>query len=169
MLRTMMTVMALSASTMLTACDSSGIAGPGDVRRLAEAKALWLSRSFTDYTYEIRTSCFCPPEVNQWSRVEVRSGVVVDVDAVDPTPNFPITTLSYWQPIDTLFADIERAISNDGFNSVYAKVDVTYDAQYGFPTSIDYISKPNIADAGASISVRNVVPLTSFVINPVRQ
>ena len=155
-----MTVTALSASAMLTACDSSGIAGPGDIRRLAEAKLLWESRPFADYTYEIRTSCFCPPEVNQWSRVEVRNDVVVDVDAVDPNPNFPITTLSYWQPIDTLFADIERAIAADGFNSVYARVDVTYDSQLGFPTSIDYVSKPNIADAGASISVRNVVPLT---------
>jgi hypothetical protein len=155
----MMLVLALSASATLTACDSSGIAGPGDIRRLAEAKQLWLARSFTDYTYEIRTSCFCPPEVSQWARVEVRSGAVVDVNAVDPDPNFPITTLSYWQPIDTLFADIERAIADNGFTSVYARVDVTYDAQLGFPTSIDYVSKPNIADAGASISVRNVVPL----------
>ena len=160
MLRTLMTVTAFSASAMLTACDSSGIAGPGDVRRLAEAKQRWESRSFPDYTYEIRTGCFCPPEVNQWSRVEVRNGVVVDVDAVDPDPNYPITTISYWQPIDTLFAHIERAISESGFNSVYARVDVTYDSQLGFPTSIEYVSKPNIADAGASISVRNVVPLT---------
>ena len=161
-MRRLMTVMALSAGAMLTACDSSGIAGPGGVRRLAEAKLLWASRPFTDYTYEIRTSCFCPPEVSQWSRVEVRNGVVVDVDAVDPDPDFPITTLSYWQPIDTLFAGIERAIANSGFTSVYARVEVTYDSRLGFPTSIDYVSKPNIADAGASISVRNVVPLNGI-------
>ena len=160
MLRTLMTVTALSASAMLTACDSSGIAGPGDFRRLTEAKQRWVSRPFADYTYEIRTSCFCPPEVNQWTRVEVRNDVVVDVDPVDPNTNFPITTLSYWQPIDTLFADIERAISETGFSSIYARVDVTYDAQLGFPTSIEYVSKPTIADAGASISVRNVIPLT---------
>ena len=53
-------------------------------------------------------------------------------------------------------------MSGSGFSSVYAKVNVTYDAQFGFPTSIEYISKPNIADAGASISVRNVVPLTGI-------
>jgi len=162
-LRTLMTVMALSVSAMLTACDSSGIAGPGDIRRLADAKRLWESRSFTDYTYEIRTSCFCPPELNQWSRVEVRNGAVVDVDAVDPDPTFPITTISWWQPIDTLFADIERAISSGGFNSAYARVDVTYDSRYGFPTSIEYVSKPTVADAGASISVRNVVPLNGIL------
>lgn len=159
MLRRMMMVMTLSASATLAACDSSGIAGPGDIRRLAEAKLLWKSRAFTDYTYEIRTSCFCPPEVNQWTRVEVRNGAVVDVDAVDPAPNFPITTLSYWQPIDTLFADIERAISESEFGSIYARVVVTYDSRLGFPTSIEYISKPNIADAGSSISVRSVIPL----------
>ena len=162
MLRSLMTVMVLSASATLTACDSSGIAGPDDVRRLVHAKERWASRPFADYTYEIRTSCFCPPEVNQWSRVEVRNNVVVDVDAVDPDPGFPITTLSYWQPIDTLFADIERAMAGSGFSSVYAEVNVTYDAQFGFPTSIEYVSKPTIADAGASISVRNVVPLTGI-------
>ena len=159
----MMTVMALVAGATLTACDSSGIAPPGDVRRLNEAKLLWQSRSFTNYTYEIRTSCFCPPEVNQWTRVEVRGGAVVDADAVDPDPNFPITTLSYWQPIDTLFADIERALASGGVISVYARVNVTYDSQLGFPTSIEYVAKPNIADAGASISVRNVVPLAALL------
>ena len=162
MLRRLMTVMALSASAMLTACDSSGIAGPGDFRRLIHAKERWASRPFADYTYEIRTSCFCPPELNQWSRVEVRNGAVVDVDAVDPDPAFPITTISWWQPIDTLFADIERAMAGSGFSSVYAEVNVTYDAQFGFPTSIEYVSKPTVADAGASISVRNVVPLTGI-------
>jgi hypothetical protein len=159
----MMSVMALTTSATLAACDSSGIAGPGDVRRLSEAKALWASRPFTNYTYEIRTSCFCPPEVTQWARVEVRNGAVVDVDAVDADPAFPITTLSYWTPIDTLFSDIERALSSGGFSSVYARVDVTYDAQLGFPTSIEYVAKPNIADAGASISVRSVVPLNGIL------
>ena len=160
-----MTVMALSACAVLTACDSSGIAGPGGERRLVEARALWEARPFADYTYEIRTVCFCPPEVTQWARVEVRNDVVVDVDAVDPQPQFPIGTIQYWQPIDTLFADIERAISSGGLNSAYARVNATYDSRYGFPTSIEYVSKPNIADAGAAISVRNVLPLNGLSIH----
>jgi hypothetical protein len=32
----------------------------------AEARA---AHPFADYSYEIQTFCFCPPEVNQWTRV----------------------------------------------------------------------------------------------------
>ena len=154
--------MSLSTGATLTACDMSGIIGPGDMRRLAQAKARWESRPFTDYSYEIRTSCFCPPEINQWARVEVRNGVVVDVDAVVPDPNFPISTISYWQPIDSLFSNIHRAMTTSTFSSAYSSVDVSYDSRLGYPTSIEYVSKPTVMDAGALISVRNVIPLNGI-------
>ena len=162
MLRKLTMVMALSASATLTACDSSGRVGPGDVRRLAQAKLRWEARPFTDYSYEIRTDCFCPPEITQWARVEVRNGAVVDVDAVAPDPNFPITSISYWQPIDSLFSGIHRAMSTGTFSSAYSSIDVIYDSRLGFPTSIEYVSKPTVADAGALISVRNVIPLNGI-------
>lgn len=144
---------------MLMACDSSGIVGPKEFRRLAEAEARWNARPFADYTFEIRTFCFCPPEMAQWTRVSVRNGVVVAADAVVPDPNFPITTLRLWQPIDSLFSDLHRVMSSGPFESPYAEVVVEYDPVLGYPTLIEYIEKPTVADAAATITLRNVLPL----------
>lgn len=142
----------------LTACDSSGIVGPKDFRRLAGAEARWNARPFADYSYEIRTFCFCPPEMAQWTRVSVRNDVVVDAVAVEPDPNFPITTLVYWQPIDSLFSDLRRVMSGGPFESPYAEIRVEYDPELGYPTLIEYIEKPTVADAAATITVRNLLP-----------
>jgi uncharacterized protein DUF6174 len=145
----------LAIALVVTACDSD-IVGPGDLRLLGEAHARWNARSFADYTYEIQTLCFCPPEITQWTRVTVRDGAVANAEPVEPDPNFPITG-SYWQPIDSLFVDIHRRITEQA--SYLDAVIANYDAQLGYPTRIEYRYKANILDAGAIINVRNVVPL----------
>lgn len=152
-------LLTLALGAALAACDSSGIVGPKDFLRLAQAQARWNARPFADYSFEIRTFCFCPPEMSQWTRVSVRNGVVVDADAVEPDPNFPITTLAWWQPIDSLFSDLHRVMSTSPFESPYAEIVVEYDQELGYPTLIQYIEKPTVADAAATITVRNVLPL----------
>jgi uncharacterized protein DUF6174 len=126
------------------------------MQRFAAAQAKWEARPFADYSFETRTSCFCPPEINRWTRVSVRSGVVVSAEAVDPDPNYPITG-SYWQPIDAVFADLHGRMTEQ--DSYLAEIAVEYDSQLGYPRSIHYRAKPNIADGGAVIEIRNVVPL----------
>ena len=157
-LRTRVATIAMSVCVAVSACDSD-IFGPDDFRELARAKARWEARPFADYSYEIRTSCFCPPEVGQWTRVSVRNGAVSAVEAVDANPQFPITLLTYWSPIDTLFANLDHAMSQSDLGGYYAAIEVDYDVDLGYPTYIQYRAKPNIADAGATIEVRNVSPL----------
>lgn len=147
----------LAATVGGVACSSSAIAGPHDFRRFASAKALWDARPFTDYTYEIRTSCFCPPEINAWTRVTVRNGVVVDAEGVDSHQHHEIRTYSYWVPVDSVFAHLFRAMADGGdADSWMAGIDVEYDAGLGYPTYIEYRSRPNVMDAGAAYYLRNV-------------
>jgi hypothetical protein len=154
-LKTVLGIAGLAAA----ACNSSGIVGPRDLARLAQAEARWEARPFADYSYEIRISCFCPPEINRWTRVSVRNGAVVDAEAVEPDPQFPITTIQWWQPIDSLFATLHRAMTTDSFSSVYARIVVDYDKELGYPVHIEYVEKPTVADAAATIDIRNVAPL----------
>jgi hypothetical protein len=142
-----------------SACDNSSIFDAQDLARVAKAEARWKARAFPDYTYEIRVSCFCPPEVNQWTRVTVRNGVVTAAEAVDPQAQFPITTLQYWDPIDTLFADLRRTMTEKDAQWYLEAVIADFDAELGYPTNIEYRAKRNIADGGSVFSLRNVLPL----------
>ena len=141
------------------ACGTSSIVDPRDLVRLANAEALWKTRSFPDYTYEIRVSCFCPPEVNQWTRVTVRNGVVTAAEAVDPQPQYPVTTLQYWDSIDSIFADLRRTLTERDAQWYLDEVIADFDPVLGYPTNIEYRAKRNVADGGSVHSLRNVLPL----------
>jgi hypothetical protein len=140
-------------------CDSDALVGPRDFRRFEESKATWDARLFTDYSYEIRTFCFCPPEIVRWTRVTVRGGVVVAADAVEPVPDFPVTSLRFWEPIDSVFAALRRTLENADDNRLIAKIHVEYDSELGYPTVIVLRAKPTVADGDSEKNLRNVIPL----------
>lgn len=143
------------------ACDSSRFVSPGEITRFLEAESKWRARPFSDHRYEIRTACFCPPEINRWTRVTVRDGVVIAAEAVEPHPAFPITSIDLWTPIDSIFVELGRMLQS-GFgdsDSPYEAIVATYDPLLGFPTLIDYRTKSNIADGGMTRHIRNVTSL----------
>lgn len=144
------------AASMVAGCETSGLFGPRDLAELSRAESRWRARPFADYRYEIRVSCFCPPEINRWTRVTVRDGAVVDAEAVDPDSPFPITTTLYWRPIDSLFAQVRRAMREPVWESAYSEIEVTYDRALGYPTFIAFREKPTVADAAATYELRNV-------------
>lgn len=155
-LRTLIERTVLSAGILIAAaCDSSDIAGPRDIARLSAARARWEARPFADYSYEIRTLCFCPPEMSRWTRVSVRNDVVVAAEAVEPD-GFPITTLTLWHPVDSLFANLYRAMTEESSGSYLEAIIAEYDPVLGYPTNIEYRAKSNIADGGSTHSLRNV-------------
>jgi hypothetical protein len=138
------------------ACEMSSAVDTHDLARLVRAEAKWRDRPFADYTYEVRVSCFCPPEIAQWNRVTVRGQVVTAVNPIDTDPPFPLSTLSYWRPIDSLFVEIFRSMSAPSSESYLAAIIVKYDDALGFPTKIEYRAKSNVADGGATHELRNV-------------
>jgi hypothetical protein len=149
----------IAGALILAACEISGIVDPGDFRRLASAEAQWKARTFADYSYEIRVLCFCPPEINQWTRVTVRGGLVTAAEAVDPDPNHPITTLQYWIPIDSLFVDLRRTMTDRASQTYLDTIVAEYDPALGYPTNIEYRAKANVQDGGSQFLLRNVRPL----------
>ena len=148
----------MGALLALVACETSDIVRPGDFRQLAAAEARWQARSFADYSYEIRVSCFCPPEINRWTRVTVRNGAVVSAEAVEPDPNLPGPTIQYWDPIDSLFVDLRRTMTDRSSHIYLDAIVADYDATLGYPTNIEYRAKANVADGGSQFFLRNVQP-----------
>ena len=160
MLRAWKVILAAGAVVCTTsACDLTSAVDARDIAALARAESRWKSRPFSDYSYEIRISCFCPPEINRWTRVTVRSGVVTSAEALVPDPNFPITTIQYWQPIDSIFSDLFDAMRAPSSQTYLDAIIVDYDPVLGYPTNIEYRAKSNVADGGAVYTLRNVQPI----------
>jgi hypothetical protein len=106
----------------------------------ASARAAWKAHEPARYAYTFRTTCFCPPESVQ---------VVASRDSVLQARNFrslqPGVVEDVYAPqhysIDSLFAALEAMRATHPY-----KLRVTFDAEYGFPETVDYDGDKNAED-----------------------
>ena len=138
------------------ACAESPFS-PSELRRLADAEARWAARPFSDYSFEMRQSCFCAPEMTQWARVEVVGGQVSRVVLLATGSEVPLPQRDYFPTVEGVFDRIVSVRGEDWVKDVI----VTYDAQLGYPTEVNFVPKPNIFDAGAAYYLRNAAPMPS--------
>jgi len=140
-------------SALLSACSSP--LSPKEVLELADAEARWAARPFADYTFETSASCFCDPEISQWARVEVTTGVVTRVVLLASGNEVPSDRRQYFSTVESLFTRIRQGQQD----SYLADISAEYDPQLGYPTLIRFVAEPNIADGGSAHYARNVAPL----------
>jgi len=138
----------------LAACESP--LSPSELRALAQAEARWAARSFQDYTFEIRRSCFCEPSVTQWARVEVVSDSVSRVLFVEIGIEVPPAEWARYPTVEQVFSRIRTGSDDDWVDDVT----VEFDGQLGFPIRVTFTPKPGILDAGETIFLRNVGRIT---------
>lgn len=121
--RTLMIAILILALT-LSACGAKS--------DLAKNREKWTSSGVSHYRFELTISCFCPFfEVNPVT-VEVKDRKIVSMTDASGQPlreEF-IQTFGEAATVEGLFAIAEENIANAD------EVEVTYDAQYGFPASI---------------------------------
>jgi hypothetical protein len=120
--------LALSAACgLVTGTDDND-----DDKALRTAQILWNSAGVQDYTVVVQHLCFCG--YVRPVRITVRSGAVVS--SVDAETGQPVPSYATVRDIAALFTLIREAI-DDGAD----RLEVTYDAQLGYPTfiNIDYI------------------------------
>ena len=77
---------AIIVFAMSSCSGDDGLLSPSERHTLASAQVKWNARAFPDYRFEIEKLCFCPVELNAWTRVTVRGGVVVAAEPVIPDP-----------------------------------------------------------------------------------
>jgi hypothetical protein len=149
-----MTRLVLIFTIVLLAGCRDGPVAPAALLELANARARWQTTRPIDYSYVTYTLCFCPRELTQPTRVEVRGDTVSAVRTLDGT----LVPRDRWYGraiIDSLFAralEARRDASTE-------RVRVTYDPTFGYPTLIDVVSKPGIADAGSVTHAADLRPL----------
>lgn len=107
-------------------------------RELDDAMALWETAGYSDYTFELQVSCFCPQEVVQPVIVVVVDGNPVSVVYRDlPQP----VTRELFADADTIpeMFDLIQSAIDEGADSLV----VEYHPQLGYPVSvsIDWITQ----------------------------
>ena len=125
---------------------------PGEVRALAGAERRWAARGFQDYVFELRRSCFCPLEINQWARVEVVAGRVARGVSLETGAELPLT---WFLTVERVFDAIRTAGADDSVKEVVAE----FDPDLGFPSYVTVRLKPNIQDGDISYHLRNAGPI----------
>lgn len=123
--------------------------GPDRDEAFLAAKARWAAQNVSSYEIVVRRSCFCA--TTDPVKVTVVNGqVTARVFTTDGQP-VPANLIAYYPDVPGLFDLVE-----DGYDRA-ASINVTFDAEYGFPAStvIDYIA--NAVDDEVAISATGFV------------
>jgi hypothetical protein len=132
---------AVILSLLLAGCAGAGKdKDMSPVSTVEEARALWQSQGVKGYEVTIEQTCFCPPDLLQPMRVTVREGKVIDIEGLEQPLNHPDILDERRLTIEGLLDLIEQARGNAD------KLVVEYNAQYGFPASLEVDYSPFIAD-----------------------
>ena len=108
---------------------------PGSLQAdLLRHQGRWERSRVANYVYTGAWNCFCPRDYTANAEVTVRGGAVASVASADPAvPNIPDP--ERFVSIKALFAVLQSAIDEDA-----VRIDVTYNAQFGYPEQffVDY-------------------------------
>ena len=136
---------------VIASIGCAGLITAGEEERLRDAERRWAAAGIRDYTFEMRTSCFCPTEIIQWAVVTVRDGQVVAAHSLDGAP-LAAFDLASRKTVEELFA-IARSKPD-----YIGDIDFEFDDELGYPLRISLQEKKNVADASATYEARNLVP-----------
>jgi hypothetical protein len=140
---------ALIFLVILAACLS---ACGGPERKVYEQnRSLWDSQAIQHYRFNLNISCNCPWGTMMPLKIEVENGEIVSMVASnggDITPY--LDTFRPHGTIESLFDTADSAISSRPY-----KLEIEYDATYGFPTAISITESRWRTDSGMGYYVTN--------------
>lgn len=127
-----------------------GPLAPSEREALRRAESRWAAAGIDHYTFEMRTGCFCPPEIYEWAVVEVQDDRIVSATSLtgQPLSGYGLTSRkTVQQMFDTVREERPDWVED---------IDVQFDTELGFPVKVSFESGPNIADAGFVLEARNL-------------
>ena len=124
---------------------------PGSLQAdLLRHQGRWERRRVANYVYTGAWNCFCPTDYIADAAVTVRGGAVVSVASADPAvPNIPDP--ERFVPVKALFILLQTAIDEGA-----ARIDVTYNEEFGYPEQFFVDYHENIADEERGFVIRSL-------------
>ncbi|MDZ7361234.1 MAG: DUF6174 domain-containing protein [candidate division KSB1 bacterium] len=111
-----------------------------DYSFLRDAQARWKACNFRNYSIEQKRICFCAFR-HGFVRLTIKNNKIVEgVDLTNQQP-LPQETLQYYQTVDEVFAWIEETKAMKP-----ARLEVEYDARFGYPKKIAFDYSEGVAD-----------------------
>jgi hypothetical protein len=111
-----------------------------DYSQIAEPSARWQAYGLKNYSIEQKRICFCAFP-HGFVRLTIKNNKIVEgVDLSNQQP-LPQETLQYYQTIDEVFAWIEETKTMNP-----ARLEVEYNARFGYPAKIAFDYSEGVAD-----------------------
>ena len=147
-----MSVLGLIVNACLVSGTFAGNDSAQTQQQLNDSQKRWASKGTRDYQYTFNWGCFCPPEHNKSVIISVRNGVLASIKYADGSGPVDKTKYARYRTIEGLFEFIQDAINKKAY-----KIEVSYDANLGYPTfaSIDYNEK--VSDEEMSFKAAGLV------------
>jgi hypothetical protein len=113
---------------------------------------LWNAQGVDDYTFFVRRSCFCLPELTRPAWVDVRNDVITNVTDAETLQSLEVHS---FPSIDDLFGELQSALDLPAY-----LIQAQFQASLGYPTFINIDREEILADDVTSYVVRDltVVP-----------
>ena len=124
---------------------------PGSLQAdLLRHQGRWERRRVANYVYTGAWNCFCPIDYTADVEVTVRGGAVVSVASADPAvPNIPDP--ERFVSVKALFVLLQTALDENA-----ARIDVTYNKEFGYPEQFFVDYHENIADEERGFVIRRL-------------
>jgi hypothetical protein len=145
MLKRIFFVTSLIMSLLAVACTGSGSGLKSEMQKNRET---WEEHNISHYSYQMKISCFCPPEVTEPVSIEVNNGETVSRTYVNNGQPATANAILNVDTIEEVFSRVEDAINNKA-----DKIDVAWDATYGFPIHIFIDSYEDAVDDEAGFEL----------------
>jgi len=139
----------------MISCTSSTSSIPEE---LTASEKLWKAQGLKDYDFTLERQAFAPEEWRGPVNIQVRNGVAVSVTYVSSGEAATEDKFDNADTIDKLFTMLKNAYSGKGnFDQKADNIEVTYNAQMGYPATLFIDVSQMMADEEQGYTVTNLI------------
>ena len=125
---------------------------------LTTSEKLWKDQGLRNYDFTLERQCFCPEDWRGPVNIQVRNGATVFVTYVSSGAAVTEGKFDNADTIDKLFTMLKNAYVGKGdFEQKADTINVTYNAQMGYPSTFFIDVSQTMADEEQGYTVTNLV------------
>jgi hypothetical protein len=127
-------------------------------QELTSSEKLWKDQGMNNYDFTLERQCFCPEDWRGPVNIQVRNGTAVSVTYVSGGAAVTEGKFDNADTVPKLFTILKNAYAGKGvFEQKADTINVTYNTQFGYPTTFYIDVSQTIADEEQGYTITNLV------------